>query len=43
MVIKQSVEKSLETFKSHFMREETSIDVANLTEMQINTGNSEPV
>ena len=33
----------MESFKHQFSKDETSIGMTNLTKMQINTGNSEPV
>ena len=41
--VKWSLDKLLESFKSQFARDETSINMTNLTKMQSNTGNSEPV
>ena len=41
--VKWSLDKLLESFKSQFVKDEISIGMTNLTEMQIDTGNSEPV
>ena len=41
--IKQSLNKLLETFKSQFAGDETSMGTTHLTKMQIGTGTSEPV
>ena len=41
--VKQSLDKLLESFKSQFVKDETSIGMTNLTKMQIHTGNSKPV
>ena len=38
-----SLSQLLETFKSQFAQDEACIGITHLTEMQINTGNSEPV
>ena len=41
--VRKSLSQLLETFKSQFAQGETSIGTSHLTEMQIDTGNSEPV
>ena len=41
--VRKSLYQLLETFKSQFVQDETSIGTTHLTKMQINTGNSEPV
>ena len=41
--VKQSLDELLESFKSQFAKDETSIDMINLTKIQINTCNSDPV
>ena len=40
---KQSLDESLKSFKSQFVKDETSIGTTNLTKMQIDTDNSDPV
>ena len=40
---RKSLNQLLETFKSQFAQDETSIGTTHLTKMQIDTGNSEPV
>ena len=41
--VKQALDKLLESFKSQFAKDETSIGTTYLTKMQMDTGNSEPV
>ena len=41
--VKQSLDKWLESLKSQFTKDETCIVMTNLTKMQIDTGNTEPV
>ena len=41
--MKWSPDELLESFKSQFAKDETSIAMTNLTKMQIDIGNSEPV
>ena len=41
--VKESLDKLLESFKSKFVKDETSIGATNLTKMQIDTGNAKPV
>ena len=41
--VRKSVNQLLETFKSQFAQDETSIGITHLTKMQIDTGNVEPV
>ena len=41
--VRKSLNQLLETFKSQFAQDETSIGTTHLTKMQIDTGNSEPV
>ena len=41
--IKQSLDTLLETFKSKFVWDETSVGTTHLTDMQIDTGTTEPV
>ena len=41
--VRKSLNQLLETFKSQFAQNETSIGITDLTKMQINTGTSEPV
>ena len=41
--MRKSLNQLLETFKSQFAQDETSIDTTHLTRMQIDTGNLDPV
>ena len=41
--VRKSLNQLLETFKSQFAQDETSIGTTHLTKMQIDTGDSEPV
>ena len=41
--VKKSMNQLLETFKSQFVQDETSIGTTHLTKLQIDTGDSEPV
>ena len=43
MEVKQSLDELLESFKSQFATDETSIGMINLTKMQIDPGSSDPV
>ena len=43
MEVKQSLDKLLETFKSQFIRDKTSIGTTDLAKMQIHVGDSKPV
>ena len=41
--VRKSLNQLLETFKSQFAQDETSIETTHLTKMQIDTGDSKPV
>ena len=41
--VKWSLDELFESFKSHFVKDETSIGMTNLSKMQIDTGNYDPV
>ena len=41
--VRKSINQLLETFKSQFAKDETSIGTTYLTKMQTDTGDSEPV
>ena len=41
--VRKSLSQLLETFKSQYVQDETSIGTTHLTKMQIGSGNSEPV
>ena len=41
--VRKSLNQPLETFKTQFVQDETSIGTTYLTKMQIDTGDSEPV
>ena len=41
--VNQSLAKLLKSFKSHFVKDDASIGITNLTKMQTDTGNSKSV